>query len=305
MRDKNYTERRLTLSRPEAVEIAAYHWSSGKPRAIMVIAHGMGEHARRYPPALAQLLDSGFHIYGLDHRGHGETMVQSKGEAGDFGGGGFAAVVDDLAALVALARKENPQLPLILLGHSMGSFISQTFVLDYSAMIDCLVLVGTCSLDVLAASAHHEADLLTALNREFEPARTPFDWLSSDEKEVDKYIDDPFCGFNLVPDSMTSMFSQGPRLADPDEIARIKKDLPIYIMVGGRDPLVTGCGIVEPVIERYQAAGLKTTFACYDEGRHEILNEVNRAEVVQDLLNWLIATVSQVIPAPQQHEEVE
>ncbi|EJL26602.1 lysophospholipase [Caulobacter sp. AP07] len=280
----------FTLTRPDGEQLACYRWSNGAlPRAVLVVAHGMGEHARRYRPALAQLVDSGVALYALDHRGHGATITLNGREAGDFGPGGFDAVVEDLAALVARARSENPDLPLFLLGHSMGSFIGQAFLIEHGDRIDGAVLVGTTDVELLAQGMASEPDVLAALNRPFEPARTPCDWLSRDEVQVDLYLNDPLCGFSLVPDSMVSLLSQGARLSDPAQIARIPRSLPLYVLVGGRDVLTTAFGKLEPLVKRYRAAGLDPVVALYPEGRHEILNETNRDEVVTALKAWLDA----------------
>lgn len=284
---------RFTLSRPDGQSLACYHWLNGEsPRAVLVVAHGMGEHALRYRSALDRLIESGIAIYALDHRGHGATIALSDREAGDFGPDGFAAVVGDLAALVETARSENPDVPLFLLGHSMGSFIGQAFLIDHGAMVDGAVLVGTTAVDLLADAMAKEPDALAALNRPFEPARTPCDWLSRDEGEVDAYIEDPLCGFSLVPDSMVSLLSQGARFANPAELARIPDGLPLYILIGARDVLVTDFGRLEPLVDRYRAAGLDPVVMIYPEGRHEILNEINREEVVGNLLDWLNAQIA-------------
>jgi alpha-beta hydrolase superfamily lysophospholipase len=176
----------------------------------------------------------------------------------------------------------------------MGSFISQAFVLDHAALIDGLVLVGTTAVDAVVETAQREVDLAVALNRAFEPARTPFDWLSSNEAEVDAYIADPLCGFSLVPDSMVSLFSQAARLADPVALSGIGKALPLYILAGERDPLVSDIGKLDRLIERYRGAGLHPVVARYPQGRHEILNEINRAEVVQGLLAWLNGVIEKM-----------
>lgn len=286
-------ETRFTLPRPDGQSIACYRWSNAdKPRAVMVVAHGMGEHALRYRPALAGLIEDGIGIYALDHRGHGATIALSDREAGDFGPGGFMAVVTDLAALVEAARSENPDVPIFVLGHSMGSFIGQAFLIDHGALVDGAVLVGTTAVDLLAEAMAKEPDALAALNRPFEPARTPCDWLSRDDAQVDAYIDDPLCGFSLVPDSMVSLLSQGARLADPAELARIPDGLPLYILIGARDVLVTDFGRLEPLVDRYRATGLAPVVMVYPEGRHEILNEINRDEVVGNLLDWLNAQIA-------------
>lgn len=285
-------ESQFILPRPDDERIACYRWSNvDSPRATLVVAHGMGEHARRYAPALAKLIESGIAIYAPDHRGHGATIALSGREPGDFGPGGFEAVVDDLAALVDLARSENPDVPLFLLGHSMGSFIAQAFLIDHGKSIDGAILVGTTAVDLLAMGMAAESDVLAALNRPFEPARTPCDWLSRDPQQVDAYIEDPLCGFSLVTDSMVSLLSQGTRLAEPAQLARIPSALPLYILGGERDVLITVFGKLEPLVDRYRAAGLEPVVAVYPEGRHEILNEINRDEVVVNLLVWLDAVI--------------
>jgi len=286
----------FTLTRPDGEVLSCYDWRSEvQPRAVLVVAHGMGEHAGRYRTSLDMLINSGIIIYALDHRGHGKTMKLNKREAGDFGSGGFDAVVCDLAALVNLARLENPDLPVLLLGHSMGSFISQAFLIEYGEMVDGAVLVGTTAVDTLAEAMSKEKDILAALNRPFEPTRTACDWLSSVPQEVDAYIDDPLCGFSLVPDSMLSLLSQGARLASKSELIRIPSGFPLYIMVGAKDVLLTNFGKLDPLVERYIAAGLEPTVVIYPEGRHEILNESNRHEVVNNLLDWLSVTSEALI----------
>lgn len=297
----NYTQTVFELDRPgdnaphvsEDHKLVAYRWEVSNPKALVVIAHGMGEHARRYPPALTGLFDAGFSIYGIDHRGHGQTMTTNCSAPGDFGSGGFAAVIDDLCALVNVARREHPTLPLYLLGHSMGSFIAQAFLQDYSEKLDGIILVGTAAVELIAASVAAADDVMKELNKNFEPGRTPHDWLSSDPVEVDKYIQDPLCGFALTPDSMGSMLAYADRLADIALLKKIKKGLPMYVLVGGKDPLVSGFGRVEPLLERYREAGLNPEYVCYPEGRHEILNEVNRDQVVSHLLSWLESQIEQ------------
>lgn len=288
-----HVERELTLERPDGQRLAAYHWSAGAPpRAIMVVAHGMGEHAQRYPPALAPLLADGIDIYAIDHRGHGATIALSDGQPGDFGTGGFGAVVMDLLALVTRARAKHPRLPVVLLGHSMGSFVSQAFLVDHWRDIDALVLVGTSALDTVAASIMSEPDIGEALNRNFAPARTPFDWLSSVPEEVDRYIADPLCGFMLSPESMLDMLGQAACLSDPARLWHIRPGFPVYILVGEQDPLGTNLGSVAPLVERYSAVRMAVELATYPDGRHEILNERNRAEVVEALRVWLNAAIA-------------
>jgi alpha-beta hydrolase superfamily lysophospholipase len=131
-------------------------------------------------------------VYGNDHRGHGRTAL-SAAHFGDFGEGGFDLLVEDMVRLSRIAKEENPDPPFILLGHSMGSFAAQQYVLDHSREIDGLVLSGSGALDGLARLANSAPSRKNILNAPFEPARTPFDWLSRDSAVVDAFISDPLC----------------------------------------------------------------------------------------------------------------
>lgn len=277
------------LAADDGAQIATYRWSSGtRPVAVLQIAHGMGEHAQRYLAPMRPLIEAGVVVYASDHRGHGRT-AGSPAELGDFGPGGFASLRDDMVKLTMLAMTEHPGLPLILLGHSMGSFAAQLYVLDNSALIDGLVLSGSAALDLLAqAAAAAGATGLEAFNAPFEPARTPFDWLSRDPAEVDAYVADPLCGFSAQPESLMSMFLIAERLADHNALRQIRRDLPIYLFAGDADPLHAGLAFLQPVIDRYRAAGLtRITSDFYPGGRHEMLNETNRDEVVANLWRWM------------------
>lgn len=264
----------------------ARRWSSGEPlRAMMVLSHGMGEHAGRYLEPLEPIIRQGIDIVAIDHRGHGEDAI-SSGTLGDYGEGGFDGVEADLLALVDWARAAAPGLPLILFGHSMGSMIAQAVALDHGSRIDALVLSGSVAVDHIPAGGD-PAGLIDALNSPFQPARTPFDWLSRDEAEVDLYLADPLCGFGLTDASFASLAAAGPRLADPAAIAALPRGLPIYIFSGDRDPLHCVLGGLDPLIDRYRATGNPVESRLYEGGRHEMLNETNRAEVVTDLWRWL------------------
>jgi alpha-beta hydrolase superfamily lysophospholipase len=275
----------LRIVMRDGVSLAASRWAPPQaPRAVLVVSHGMGEHRRRYRAPLTAFVAAGYAIYAADHRGHGESALDPT-KFGDYGPGGFAGVVEDLATVIERARGENPGRPLILFGHSMGSMISQALVIDHPGIVDALVLCGSAAIDVVAALAATR-DVLGTINATFEPARTPFDWLSRDAAEVDAYLADPLCGFGLTPESFGSVFSQGQRLADPALLARISPKLPIYIISGERDPLAADFAALSPLIERYRAAGLSVDVRLYADARHEILNEINRSEVVTNLLEW-------------------
>ena len=270
----------------------ARRWSVGAPpRAMLIVAHGMGEHAGRYLAPLAPIIRRGVDVAAIDHRGHGEDALAAA-SLGDYGEGGFAGVEADLLALVDWARAAAPGRPVMLLGHSMGSMIAQALAIDHGDRLDGLILSGSVAVDHIPAGGD-PAGLIAALNSPFEPARTPFDWLSRDEAEVDLYLADPLCAFGLTDASFASLAAAGPRLADADALAAIPASLPIYIFSGDMDPLHCVLGGVTPLIERYEAAGKTVESRLYAGGRHEMLNETNRAEVVGDLWRWIEPLLSE------------
>jgi len=270
----------------DGTRISAYRWpAKGATRAVLQISHGMGEHALRYLEPLQPLLASGVAVYANDHRGHGFTAT--KETLGAFGPGGFAAVVDDMAVLSRLIRAEHPGVPLILLGHSMGSFATQIYLLTHSTLIDGVVLSGSAALDLLPPPDPN-ANGLEAFNAPFEPARTPFDWLSRDAAEVDKYVFDPLCGFSVSADSMVSLFTAAAPMFEPNALQRVRSNLPMYFIAGDKDPLNGDLTRLKPLVDRYREAGVRDiTTDFYKDGRHEMFNETNRAEVVSNLGKWI------------------
>ena len=285
----SYSEKQFRFDGADGVSIAGFRWAdeTAAPRAVLQIAHGMGEHARRYPEPLIPVMADGFVLYADDHRGHGYT-APSKEALGDFGENGAERVVEDIARLTDLARAENPGLPLILLGHSLGSFFSQAYAFDHAGKLDGMVLSGTAAFGDRTGPAKK----LDEMNADGPKPRTPYDWLSRDDAEVDKYIADPLCGFSRQPSAADSFARVGARLRDTAEIAKIPKDLPLYIFVGDKDPINRDLELLHPLVNRYREAGLtRMEVKVYEGGRHEMLNETNRDEVVADLLAWLRKTV--------------
>ncbi|HSV04374.1 MAG TPA: alpha/beta fold hydrolase [Phenylobacterium sp.] len=278
-------ERAFRYSGAEGAQIAGFRWTDAAttPHAVLQVAHGMGEHARRYKAPLAPLVAAGWAIYADDHRGHGLT-AGGPDELGDFGERGAELIVEDLHELTSLARAEHPDLPIVLLGHSLGSFFAQAYVFDHSRAIDGLVLSGTAAFGDRTGPRRR----LDEIRIDGEAPRTPFDWLSRDPAEVDAYIADPLCGFSPKAGFEATFGRLLARIRDPEEIAKIRKDLPVYVFVGDKDPINEDLKLLEPLIRRYKEAGLADlTVKVYPGGRHEMLNETNRAEVVADLTAWL------------------
>jgi alpha-beta hydrolase superfamily lysophospholipase len=271
----------------DGTEIAAYRWDpDGEPRAAVQLTHGMGEHARRYEHVAAALADAGYVVYAQDQRGHGASADPER--LGDLGEGGWNGLVDDIGLLSAQIRAEHPGLPLILLGHSMGSFAVQQYLLDHSDDVDGVVLTGTAVIDLLEPALDLDQPLdLTMFNAPFQPARTDYDWLSRDDAVVDAYVADPLCGFGIDTESAKGMFVGARRLADPAQLAALRSGLPVYIAVGEADPVNGALTVLTPLTERLAAAGLTdVTVVTYPEARHEVLNETNSAEVIASLIAW-------------------
>jgi alpha-beta hydrolase superfamily lysophospholipase len=277
----------FTYPSEDGAPITAYRWDpAGAPRAVVQITHGMGEHAQRYDHVARALNDAGYVVYAQDHRGHGASVISEPGNLGD---GGWPALVDDIGGLTSRIRDEQPGLPLVLLGHSMGSFAVQQYLLRHSWEVDAAVLTGTAVIDLLEPALDLDQPLdLVMFNTAFAPARTDYDWLTRDEAIVDAYVADPLCGFGLDPGSARQMFEGARALADPAQVANINPDLPVYIAAGELDPVNGGLTLLTPLEDRLKEGGLTdVTVVTYPDARHEILNEINRAEVIAALVSWL------------------
>jgi alpha-beta hydrolase superfamily lysophospholipase len=278
----------FSFTSSDGLKVACARWDSrGPARGVVQIAHGMGEHIGRYAETIEALVSVGLTVYGNDHRGHGRTAPDTA-HLGDFGEGGFDLLVEDMARLSRIAREENPGKKFILLGHSLGSFAAQQYVLDRSGEIDGLILSGSGALDGLRQLASSAPAGKNILNARFEPARTPFDWLSRDTAVVDAFANDPLCFAELQPASFASFLAASPRLSDPRELKNIREDLPVYLISGSDDPMGQQLEGLHQLIHRYEDAGLYNIARdFYQGGRHEMLNEINREEVRTRLVTWI------------------
>ncbi|MGV3651000.1 MAG: alpha/beta fold hydrolase [Devosia sp.] len=268
--------------------IPVHRWRGEQaPRGIVQIAHGWGEHALRYRDFAHALVGAGYVVYANDHRGHGQGVGHSS-ELGDFEKGGFLALVRDMGFVSDLAKTDFPGLPLFLIGHSMGSYCAQAYALDHSRAIAGLALVGGSSPDLRCRKLGKYGWFLADNNAAFEPARTPFDFISRDRAVVDAFIDDPLCGFTPSAGSQKSLLISVPRLASVEEMRRIRPDLPVLLFTGDQDPINGFLAYFNPLVERYRSAGLDAVASrIYRGARHQLLHETNRDEVVGDVLAWL------------------
>lgn len=280
-------------SKVDGLMIAVTRWGDPETaKASLVIAHGLGEHHQRYKRFASVLVDAGYLVYALDHRGHGDTIVEGR-VPGDFGDAGWAGLIDDIISLQIIVREENPNLPLILFGHSLGSFAAQQVAIKTSSDLRALVLSGSAAQDVLVEERLADAEAGASLSAlADESQRTPFDWLSRDDAEVDQYIADPLCGFDLTPESLMSSIEAAFKAGELPEIAKIRSDLPVLSIAGTDDPVNGNMKFLDVLEERWKRAGIARFDTQYYEGaRHELLNETNRDEVMGRVVKWLDGVV--------------
>jgi alpha-beta hydrolase superfamily lysophospholipase len=300
----------FTFKADDGKELFVYRWRpEGAPRAVVHIAHGMAEHAARYERLAEALTAAGYVVYANDHRGHGKT-AQTDAELGFFArSDGFRRVMRDIEQLVELEKQENPGLPVVLFGHSMGSFLAQALMIERGQDFRAVVLSGSSGKPSALASVgkvvarverarlgeRGKSPFLDKMsfdrfNAAFKPARTGFDWLSRDQAEVDKYIADPRCGFACAASLWVDLLAALSEINTPERQSRVPKDLPVYIFAGSRDPVGENTQSLDQLIGAYRRAGLRSvTHRFYPGGRHEMLNETNRDEVTRDLIAWLDA----------------
>ena len=250
-----------TLPSPtDDLALTTYAWEEvSEPKGVVQISHGLAEHAGRYDRLAVALNRAGYLVYAHDHRGHGETG-EAAASLGSFGAAGWDALVADVAVVARSVAGQHPDLPLFLVGHSMGSFALQQVIVDHSDLWAGVVLSGTTALDVMAqslAAGGEASGDLSAFNAGFEH-RTGFEWLSRDEAEVDLYVADQWCGFEASPDVMPQMFGAATRLADRTVLGEIRSDLPILVLSGDADPLAGGGQLIEQVGERTGRPGSPT-----------------------------------------------
>jgi alpha-beta hydrolase superfamily lysophospholipase len=302
---------KLTLETPDGSRLHVARWlPAGPPVAVVQIAHGASEHSARYGRVAAALVDAGYAVYANDHRGHGRT-AEMAGVYGVARPGGWDAIVEDARMLTERIRADWPDLPIVLLGHSMGSMIAQGYLQRWGDDLDGLVLSGTTgglagtddAIAVLEAAAQGAgadqpsevfAAMFAGFNQPFAaPDATGFEWLSRDADEVRKYVEDDWCGQPLSNGFVLDMLQGARAMWEPTSEAGIPRDVPMLVFSGDRDPVGGERGeSVRGLVERYRALGVEdVTLVLYPEGRHEMFNETNRDEVTADLVAWLDAKV--------------
>jgi alpha-beta hydrolase superfamily lysophospholipase len=299
----------FTFTDQDGFEIFVRRWQpDGAPRAMLQIAHGAVEHSGRYGRFARYLNERGLAVFAPDHRGHGETAGTME-RAGKAGADGWNGIVRDFAELTALIRGEYPDAPLFVLGHSMGSIVGQQVMEQYSDGLAGVILTGSWGTlgdtDEIIAGVEQSiaaegrdapsmllAQMFASFNDPFDGS-TGFEWLSRDQDEVQKYVDDPWSGsFAFSNGFVLDFFNAMADIWRPEHEALIPTSLPVLIASGEKDPAGGFTTTAQVLIDRYRALGLEDlTVKFYQDARHEILNEVNRDEVQADLYEWMAARI--------------
>ena len=290
-----------------AGKIHGCRWTpEGTPRAVVQIVHGIAEYVERYDEFAAYLNGLGFLVVAEDHMGHGQS-VGENGIQGYFHGGWFTAV-EDTMTLLRETQAAYPDIPYVLFGHSMGSFMARTILCKYpDSGISAAVICGTgwqpaallppvtrfieavCRKDGEdKPSAFLENLVFGSYNKRVEHPRTAYDWLSRDAKIVDAYIAHPMCGFTPTAGLLREMMKGLTYIEKPAHLEAMKKDLPVFFVAGGDDPVGSYGKGVRHTVSQFKKAGM-TDVSCriYPLCRHEILNEINRQEIFEDIGGWI------------------
>jgi alpha-beta hydrolase superfamily lysophospholipase len=267
------------------VEIMFYEWPVAEPKAVIQIAHGLGEHARRYDAMAATLNKAGFSVYADDHRGHGQTglkQLENKQikRLGNLGPGGMAATYKQVADFSKLIKAESPNRPLVLLGHSWGSFIAQKIINKQSDVYDAVILSGS----ALTMPGYLATGDFNKVWKNL-PGSTGYEWLSRDVEIQNKFVEDPLTFLALAMQVFgvkNSLQLFGP------PTKTIRSDLPILVQVGEADP-IGGEYSNKALVQAYRKnAGIDDIeLFVYHECRHEIYNELNKDAIIEDLVTWI------------------
>ena len=271
-------------SNVDGFSIQGFKWQVDEPKAVVVISHGAAEHALRYERFARVLNLAEIEAWAIDHRGHGRSPGPEG--LGDLGKGGWDALVDDIGQFVGMAHEAHPNVPIILFGHSMGSSAVQQYIMDRSDTIDGLILSGSSARKKTANG--EESPLRRNPNQNFSN-RTNYEWLSRDEAEVDKYIADPLCGFeNMTSQRFSQNVSKMWRYHDSETFKNVRNDLPCLFVAGDKDPVNNHLKGLDYLEELLRSAGVQHIDKhYYKDGRHEMLNEINRDEVSENIINWI------------------
>jgi alpha-beta hydrolase superfamily lysophospholipase len=285
-----------------------HRWDNvNAPRLSVHVLHGMAEHGGRYARLASHLNQSGFVVWAHDHRGHGLNPTPPVGLGHFADKDGWRALLDDAYAVSEAMKAAFPGVPLVLVAHSMGSFLAQALMAERGNAYTAVLLSGTggppdareavarglaqaqrWALGPRAPGTWLDRAVFGTYNKQFAPTRTRFDWLSRDPSEVDAYVRDPLCGFPLSAQSWLDFLEGKSGVASAAQLRLIPKDLTVHVIAGSRDPVGDNLRGVDRLLRAYAQAGLSRVSHCYyEDARHELVNETNRDEVTRDIVAWL------------------
>ncbi len=295
------------LKSPTGATLAYHHLPAATDACgMLLISHGLAEHSRRYEAFADAMAGRGFHVYAHDHRGHGETTAPDAPIGRFARRDGVAQVIADVLAVRELAASSHPGLPIILFGHSMGGLISLNTVVTHPAKFDAVTVWNSNFNPGLAGRA---AQLILKTERMFKGSdvpsgplpkltfgtwgksianrRTDFDWLSRIPEQVDKYIADPLCGFDASVSLWLDLFELTFRAPQKANLDRLRRDMPIHLVGGGKDPATDGAKAITWLAKHLEKAGFsRITTEIYPDMRHETLNEIGAEEAISNFADW-------------------
>jgi alpha-beta hydrolase superfamily lysophospholipase len=280
-----------------------------KVRGVLQVVHGMAEHGERYQVMAYYMAYHGYAVFIHDHAGHGRS-VENDTLLGYFGEkDGWKALIEDVRILAEKAMEKYPNRPMFLLGHSMGSFVARAYAAQYGDELTGAIFCGTSGANPGAAAGIAVAGIVEkfkgelyrspfidhiafgSYNKRYENPRTPFDWLSRDESEVDLYIKDPYCGFLFTAAGYKDMFTLLQSVSGKAWYRSVPKKLPILLISGSMDPVGGyGKGVRQVYADLMKTGHENVKIRVYDGARHELFNETNAKDVLHDLLEWADGT---------------